>query len=220
MKKTPAKIVISILLAAVLTAEGCAGTGYKGAKVGKDAELKAATLADNAPKIDEKDNPLAEGKKIVDINFDGGDVQGFDTYKEGGDFELSNKDGMLDCKIISVGSVDYANQAFWDGFALVEGCEYTYSFDIKSDIERQVEYRLQINGGDYHAYKGAYIKVGTEVTNFKVDFVMKDKSDASPRLVFNMGFMDDMDKKNKPSEHHIYIDNICLPESFVAVRCG
>ena len=210
MKKTPAKIVISILLAAVLTAEGCAGTGYKGAKVGKDAELKAATLADNAPKIDEKDNPLAEGKKIVDINFDGGDVQGFDTYKEGGDFELSNKDGMLDCKIISVGSVDYANQAFWDGFALVEGCEYTYSFDIKSDIERKVEYRLQINGGDYHAYKGEYIKVGPEVTNFTVDFVMKDASDAAPRLVFNMGFMDDMNKDNKPGEHHVYIDNVCL----------
>ena len=209
MKKATAKLVMSALLVSALALEGC-GTGYKGAKVGKDAEVKAATLADNAPKITDENNPIAPGKKIVDINFDDGSNGGFGTFKEGGELYLANKDGMLDIKIANVGYLDYSNQAFWDGFALVEGCEYTYSFDIKSDIERQVEYRLQINGGDYHAYKGAYIKVGTEVTNFKVDFVMKDKSDASPRLVFNMGFMDDMDKKNKPSEHHIYIDNICL----------
>ena len=188
MKKATAKIVMSALLVSALALEGC-GTGYKGAKVGKDAELKAATLADNAPKITDENNPIAPGKKIVDINFDDGSNGGFGTFKEGGELYLANKDGMLDVKIANVGYLDYSNQAFWDGFALVEGCEYTYSFDIKSDIERQVEYRLQINGGDYHAYKGAYIKVGTEVTNFKVDFVMKDKSDPAPRLVFNMGFI-------------------------------
>ena len=209
MKKAHVKIVMSALLVSVLALEGC-GTGYKGFKVGKDAELKPATLADNAPKIDDEDNPLAPGKKIIDINFDDGGTAGFGTFKEGGELYLANKDGMLDVKISNVGYLDYSNQAFWDGFGLVEGCEYTYSFDIKSEIERKVEYRLQINGGDYHKYQGEYIKVGPEVTNFSVDFVMKDKSDASPRLVFNMGFMDDMDKANKPGEHHIYIDNICL----------
>ena len=209
MKKATVKIALSALLVSTLVLEGC-GTGYKGSKVGKDAEMKAATLSDNAPKITDENNPIAQGKKIVDINFDDGDIDGFGSFKEGGEFYLGNKDGMLDVKIVNVGYVDYSNQAFWDGFPLVEGCEYTYSFDIKSDIDRQVEYRLQINGGDYHKYTGEYIKVGTEVKNFSVDFVMKDKSDASPRLVFNMGFMDDMEKSNKPSEHHIYIDNICL----------
>ena len=209
MKKASVKIILSVLLASVLAAEGCAGTGYKGNMVGKDAELKPATLADNAPKLDE-DSPLAPGKKVIDINFDDGSTSGFGSYKEGGEFYLSNKDGMLDVKVMNVGYLDYSNQAYWDGFDLVEGCEYTYSFDIKSEIERQVEYRLQINGGDYHKYQGEYIKVGPEVTNFTVDFVMKEKSDASPRLVFNMGFMEDMDKANKPAEHHIYIDNVCL----------
>lgn len=209
MKKATAKIVLSALLVSTLVLEGC-GTGYKGSKVGKDAEMQAATLADNAPKIDDSNNPIAQGKKIVDINFDDGGTAAFGSFTEGGEFYLANKDGMLDVKVVNVGYLDYSNQAFWDGFALVEGCEYTYSFDIKSDIERQIEYRLQINGGDYHAYKGAYIKIGPETTNFTVDFVMKDPSDASPRLVFNMGFMDDMDKANKPSEHHVYIDNVCL----------
>ena len=200
---------MSALLASVLLVQGC-GTGYKGKMVGKDAEKKAATLEDNAPVITEKNNPIAQGKKIVNLNFDDGKTGGFAAYKNDGEFYIENKDGWLDCKIVNVGYLDYANQAYWDGFPLVEGCEYTYSFDIKSDIERLVEYRLQINSGDYHAYQGEYIKVGPEVTNFKVDFVMKEKSDPAPRLVFNMGLMKDMDRKNKPAEHHIYIDNICL----------
>ena len=210
MKKASAKLLLSVLLASVLAAEGCAGTGYKGSKVGKNAEVKAATLADNEPKIDDSNNPLALGKKLVDINFDDGGIGGFGKFLYDGMFEYANKDGWLDCKIMNVGYVDYANQAFFEGFSLVEGCEYTYSFDIRCDIERLVEYRLQINSGDYHAYQGEYIKVGPEVTNFSVDFVMKDPSDPAPRLVFNMGIMKDMDRKNKPGEHHVYIDNICL----------
>ena len=210
MKKATVKIILSALLASTLAAEGCAGTGFKGPKVGKDAEMKAATIEDNAPKIDESNNPIALGKKLVDINFDDGGIGGFGKFLYDGMFEYANKDGWLDCKITNVGYVDYANQAFFEGFSLVEGCEYTYSFDIKSDIERLVEYRLQINSGDYHAYQGEYIKVGPEVTNFSVDFVMKDPSDPAPRLVFNMGFQKDMDRQNKPGEHHVYIDNICL----------
>ena len=209
MKKAPAKIVMSALLASVLLVQGC-GTGYKGRMVGKDAEKKAATLDDNAPKITEENNPIALGKKLIDINFDDGGIGGFGKFLYDGMFEYANKDGWLDCKITNVGYVDYANQAFFEGFSLVEGCEYTYSFDIKCDIERLVEYRLQINSGDYHAYQGEYIKVGPEVTNFTVDFVMKDPSDPAPRLVFNMGLQKDMDRKNKPDEHHVYIDNICL----------
>ena len=140
MKKARASIVMSALLASVLLVQGC-GTGYKGSKVGKDAEMKAATLADNAPKITDENNPIAQGKKIVDINFDDGGIGNFGTFKEGGELYLANKDGMLDVKIANVGYLDYSNQAFFDGFPLVEGCEYTYSFDIKSDIERKVEYR-------------------------------------------------------------------------------
>ena len=53
MKKAPAKIAMSALLASVLLVQGC-GTGYKGRMVGKDAEKKAATLDDNAPVITNK----------------------------------------------------------------------------------------------------------------------------------------------------------------------
>ena len=73
---------MSALLASVLLVQGC-GTGYKGKMVGKDAEKKAATLEDNAPVITEKNNPIAQGKKIVNLNFDDGKTGGFAAYKNG-----------------------------------------------------------------------------------------------------------------------------------------
>ncbi len=151
---------------------------------------------------------LKSGDVVVDINFDDNDVDGFVSYTNGGSFDLGNKDGQLVATIKNCGTLDYANQVYWDGFSLSEKCVYTYSFDISSDIARKVEYRLQINGGDYHAYQGEKIDVGPEVTNFSVDFEMTEKSDPAPRLVFNMGKMDDM--SSDPGEHNVYIDNIKL----------
>ena len=168
-----------------------------------------ATRADLASSSDADDSAqLKDGDVLVDINFDDGTVDNFVTYTNGGSYELINEDGQLVADIKNCGGLDYANQAYWDGFALSKNCVYTYSFDISSDIERKVEYRLQINGGDYHAYQGEVIDVGPEVTNFSVDFEMKEESDPAPRIVFNMGKMEDM--SSDPGEHKIYIDNIKL----------
>ena len=167
-----------------------------------------ASLGDAFASGDEGSAQLKDGDVLVDINFDDNDVDGFMSYTNGGTFDLSASDGQLVAKIKNCGGLDYANQIYWDGFALSENCVYTYSFDISSDIERKVEYRLQLNGGDYHAYQGEVIDVGPEVTNFTVDFEMTEESDPAPRIVFNMGKMEDM--SSDPGEHNIYIDNIKL----------
>ncbi len=151
---------------------------------------------------------LKDGDVLVDINFDDNDVDGFMTYTNGGICEISASDGQLVVNIKNCGGLDYANQIYWDGYALSKNCVYTYSFDISSDIERKIEYRHQINGGDYHAYQGEVIDIGPEVTNFSVDFEMTEESDPAPRIVFNMGKMEDM--SSDPGEHNIYIDNIKL----------
>ena len=212
MKKANAITAISLVLAASFVMSSCAlmkPEGFRGPMVGKQAEKPAATLEDNAPQVSSgEDAGLAEDQAVVDINFDDNDVDGFTVFTDGGDLTLSAQDGMLVCSIGSCGKKDYANQAYWDGFELAEGCEYTYSFDIYSDIDRQIEYRLQLNGGDYHAYQGEYIQIGPEVTNFSVDFTMEEASDPAPRLVFNMGKMDDMTED--PGSHKVYIDNVKL----------
>ena len=150
---------------------------------------------------------VADGDVLLDVDFEDGDG-GFGVYTNGGSFDMKAENGQLVSKIKSCGGVDYANQIFYDGFQLSQGCVYTYSFDISCDIKRQIQYRLQINGGDYHAYAGDNIEVGPDVTNFSVDFEMTEDSDPAPRLVFNMGKMDDM--ASDPGEHNVYIDNVKL----------
>ena len=169
----------------------------------------AATPESLASNTDAEDGGgLQIGDTLVDINFDDGDIDGFFEYMQGGEYALAAEDGKLVAKIKSCGKLDYANQAYWDGFSLSKGAVYTYSFDISSDIERKIEYRLQLNGGDYHAYQGEYIDIGPEVRNFSVDFEMTEDSDPAPRIVFNMGMMEDMTED--PGEHNVYIDNIML----------
>ena len=151
---------------------------------------------------------INDGDKIIDINFDDNDLHGFGQYKNGGSFNLLVKDGVMVSEIESVGVVDHADQIFVDGFSLSQGCIYRLSFDISSDVNRTVEYRLQLNGGDYHAYQGEYIDVTPEMQNISVEFEMTEESDPAPRFCFNMGKTQGMDQD--PGKHNIYIDNILL----------
>lgn len=151
---------------------------------------------------------LSAGEELIALDFDDGTLDGFTTYTNGGVCELENMDGSLAVHILSCGNLDYANQAYWDGFALVRGCEYSFSFDVSCDIKRQLEYRLQLNGGDYHAYLGNFITAGPESSHIEVDFTMTEETDPAPRLAFNMGFMNDMTED--PGAHTICFDNISL----------
>ena len=150
----------------------------------------------------------AQGEEIIHLDFDDGTLDGFETYMEGGECELRNEDGRLAVSITGCGSLDYANQAYRDGFSLDQNCTYNYSFDISCSIERQVEYRLQLNGGDYHAYLGEKIRIGQEPVHVSVDWTMTEETDPAPRLCFNMGYEDDM--AQDPGAHTVWIDNISL----------
>ena len=148
-----------------------------------------------------------DGDVLVDLTFDK-DTENFMIYTEGGTCDISNTEGRLDIKITSCGQLDYANQVYYDGFGLEKGAVYTYSFDVSSDVERQIEYRIQLNGGDYRAYVGDFIDIGPDEERFIVDWTMEEESDPAPRIAFNLGLMPDMEAD--PGEHHVYIDNISL----------
>lgn len=92
-----------------------------------------------------------EGADAMGVTFDK-DVNGFVTYANGGAFEMIQEDGQLVCNIEKTGSVEHGVQIYYDGFTMARDCVYNVSFDITSSVERVVEWRVQINGGDYHAY--------------------------------------------------------------------
>lgn len=151
---------------------------------------------------------VEDGDVQVAVDFEDGGTGSFMTYMNGGSCEIANEDGALAVHITNCGSLDYANQVYYDGFALNKGCIYTYSFDISSDIPRKCEYRIQLNGGDYHAYMSDRIDIGPDVQHVETDWTMEEDSDPAPRLVFNLGKMEDM--AEDPGEHCVKIDNISL----------
>ncbi|MBR0146241.1 MAG: glycoside hydrolase family 9 protein [Eubacterium sp.] len=190
------------------TAAGTEATTAQATETGTDTEV--ATEADTEPVTEEKkDLNVKPGDVIVHMDFEDGKTGNFTQYTKGGKFEMENVNGQLVLHIESCGSVDYANQIFFDGYQLLQGAEYTFSFDVSSTIERTIEYRSgQINGSDYHAYQGEYIQIGPEMKTITVDFFMEEESDPAPRMVFNMGKQTDMTED--PGPHDIIIDNISL----------
>ena len=130
------------------------------------------------------------------------------TYFEGGDGLMTvNDKGELqfDCKMIGI--KEWSNQFYYDGFALYKNCKYEMQFDCYSNVERDLGYRIQINGGDYHGYSEETIHVGPEVKHFDIVFTMEEPSDPAPRLCFNMGkFANNSGFK----EHTVCFDNFDL----------
>lgn len=208
------KKVVAVALAATMATGLMAGCGSKTAAT-TSASTEAAEVAteeqETTEAATEEDTEeglgVATGDKAVDIQFDS-DTGNFLTYTNGGQEEISNVDGQLCVTIQKLGKLDYANQIYYDGFRLYEGCVYKYSFEVSCDVERTIEWRLQINGGDYHPYISGTDVIGPEKKTIEAEFTMNEASDPAPRLVFNMGKFDDIDEA--AGEHNIYFDNILL----------
>ncbi len=147
-----------------------------------------------------------EGADVMGFTFDT-DKENFVTYANGGVFELNQQDGQLVTSIDMTGSVEHGVQVYYDGFTMANGCVYNISFDISSSIERTVEWRIQINGGDYHAYSSERITIGPENHKVNLEFTMEEASDPAPRFVVNMGAFEE---DGELPDHQVFMDNISL----------
>lgn len=170
-------------------------------------ESTETTSAEQTEEQTEEELGVSTGDIAINLTFDE-DVNGVAKYINGGNAETASTNGELDVDIKSMGSLDYANQIYYDGFRLYQDCVYEYSFDIRCDIERKIEWRFQINGGDYHAYASEVVDIGPETKHVTGEFTMNETSDPAPRLCFNMGRQEGM--TGSEPEHHIYIDNVKL----------
>ena len=163
--------------------------------------------------VSAEDGPVP-GQELL-RNGDFSDELRFNLYTEsGGSAVLSIEDGELQVDVSKIGRVGHAIQPYYDGFRLYEGVEYLLAFDAYASVPREFYIRIQLNGGDYHAYFENLISVTEEKQRFNLPFVMKETSDPAPRLCVNMGFVDTMQNAGaKPEEipHHVVrFDNFSL----------
>ena len=133
---------------------------------------------------------LAEEAELLK-NGDFSQPLNWQLYTEsGGSAQLSVVDGELVVDVASIGTVGHAIQPYYDGFGLTEGVVYTLSYDIRGSVERDLYVRIQLNGGDYHAYFEELVHVTEQTEHHESTFTMAEPTDLSPRLCVNMGYGD------------------------------
>lgn len=130
------------------------------------------------------------------------------TYFEGGDgLMYVNDKGEMQFDAKMIGTKEWANQMYYDGFALYKNCKYEMQFDAYSDVERDFKFRIQINGSDYHGYVEEVLHVGPEMTHYDIEFTMEEPSDPAPRLCINLG---KFTTNSGFKEHTVCFDNFDL----------
>ncbi|MDO5127646.1 MAG: glycoside hydrolase family 9 protein [Eubacteriales bacterium] len=217
MKQTVAGILVAAIMC---TMAGCGKTADKQddsteTATGLDAATtESAGIVDDGDWVtteaalpDSKRFTIVDGSDAIGIDFDDNDLHGFTTFAEGGVFNIAAKDGALQADITGLGTAEHGCQIYFDGFAMANGCVYRMSFDISSTVERKVQWRIQLNGGDYHAYASEYIEIGPEPTKVDYVFTMEDISDPAPRFAINAGKYEGYE--SLPS-HTITVDNVSL----------
>lgn len=144
---------------------------------------------------------------VVNGDFSDG-TNNWSTYlNHGGKCEFSEVDGVAVVDIAKDGSEDYAVQIYYDGLELEQNGIYEFSFDMDTTVARNIEARIQENGGSYHPYYDNYFDIEEGMNHYSFEFTMEDESDPAPRLCFNLG-----KPKGATSngEHVIKIDNVAV----------
>lgn len=160
--------------------------------------------------------PYGTGNLLKNGECDG-DVS-FSMYvTSGGKQDLNNVDGEMVVDIESIGTQEHSVQIYQDGFQLRQGGVYEFSFDARSTVDREVAWRFQINGGDYHAYADDYFELTSEMQHYTYEFTMEEDTDPAPRLCFNLGYtlkmQDEGADPNSIGPHSIIFDNLSLTVS-------
>ncbi len=201
---------LALVSAVALSVIGC-GQGTEDEAEGYTIE-ELATIATTGETTEEAEVTYGEGNLITDSDFSNG-TGSWTTYKNGGECQMSvNENEELQIDITNIGSVEHGVQVYYDGFAIRQGGVYEISFDIYGTTSRPVDWRIQLNGGDYHAYVMDTVTISEEVQHVSAEFTMAEETDPAPRLCFNMGLIDTLAEQGIDSleAHSIMIDNVSL----------
>ena len=216
MKKAAAYVMAAAIMFSMI---GCGKKNEEATSAttatGSDAQTtQAAVIEDDGDWVtteaalpDTRRFTIEEGSDAIGINFDDNDLHGFTTFAEGGVFDIEAKGGACEVNISGIGTAEHGCQVYFDGFAMANGCKYRMCFDITSSVERMFEWRIQLNGGDYHAYASDRVNIGPETVSVDYEFTMEETSDPAPRLAFNLGKYEGFEDIGA---HTVTIDNVSL----------
>lgn len=208
---------LTLMSAVVLAFVGCSSKPETGDEAGNTTPSytieELSTIATTAAATEaEQEEAYGEGSIIKGGDFEDG-TGSWTSYKNGGSLAMVvNENKELQVDIASIGNVEHGVQIYYDGFAIRQGGVYEVSFDIHGTLERPVDWRIQVNGGDYHAYVMDTVTLSEEVQHVSAQFTMEEETDPAPRFCFNMGLVASLAEQGVTElpEHSIMIDNVSL----------
>ena len=154
------------------------------------------------------------GQELIS-NGDFSGALNWQLYTESeGKADLAVENGELVVNVHNGGKVEHAIQPYYDGFKLIQGVSYELSWDVRSTVERYMQVRIQLNGGDYHAYAQERLKAGEQTEHHSIQFTMEEATDPAPRLCVNMGNVPEEEGGEADpatlGEHQVFFDNFSL----------
>jgi len=207
------KKVLSLLLALVLVCStvACGNTAQTDAQQEPTTvTVEPTSIEEEEPTTEEEIDPAKDNIEGMNLLSNGDFTAGSENWgtfiTRGGGAEFVVEEGVGNFNIISTGTDDYSVQLYYDEFPLKMGGVYEFSFDICSTIPRNIQARIQLNGGDYSAYIEELVDITEEMQSFAFTFEMSE-SDPLPRLCFNLGTPKGGEAYEK---HTVTIDNIAV----------
>ncbi len=133
--------------------------------------------------------------------FENGDFSMGDThwgtyFQQGGSCEVNYSGNQAKIEIKRTGGAEYGVQFFYDGIRLYHDGQYTFAFTASSSAPKGCEARIQLNGGDYHAYAIDVVQFTPEEKRYEINFTMTEDSDVAPRVAFNLGKIPEYDQND------------------------
>ena len=121
----------------------------------------------------------------------------------GGNAEVTIRDGMIVVDTSAAGTVDYSVQLYQADMPMYKGKTYRLSFDAWAEEERQILAAVSApNAGWIRYFPDTLVTLTTERTTYTYEFTMNDMDDNNGRIEFNMG--------HRGSTAELYITNVRL----------
>ncbi|MEE3392643.1 MAG: glycoside hydrolase family 9 protein [Lachnospiraceae bacterium] len=207
MRKFKQIFISALLSVSMMVTFSACGTG-------NTSGTKSSSSSGSSSEVKKTSADKSEYKNMINGGDFSNDIGGFTLYTNGGSAKISvNDQKQLQVDITGIGSVEHGVQVFYDGFNLLKGGVYQLDFDVSSTVDRPFDWRVQLNGGDYHAYATNTINATKEMQHVTETFTVEE-SDPAPRFCFNLGYVNAMKdaglKADALGEHSLMFDNISL----------
>lgn len=141
-------------------------------------------------------NPVLAGHSYAENLLPNGDfagpLQGWTYYSpDNGELAISNIDQTLAIQVGSAGSNSWDRQVYYEGISYEDGGHYTLTFKAKSTKPRSMNVSIgwldAANNYTWHGYTSSVVEVGSDYTEYTVEFDVTGGGTPIGRISFELG---------------------------------